>query len=122
MLVDARRCERHAHAADVHHFHHVEARLLEEVAGAAVDLHAAADLVDQAQFFVGVGELAGERIELLLPGRRARTWSRIMPSSRRGLALDRFVAVGRQLVGLLVEPDAVEPEPAADAERRLRRG
>ena len=35
-------------------------------AGPAVDLHPAADLVDERQFFVGVGELAGERVDLAL--------------------------------------------------------
>ena len=45
--------------ADVDDFHDVAAGLLEEFLSAAVDLHPAADLVDQAQFLVGVGELAG---------------------------------------------------------------
>ena len=43
-----------AHGANVDDFHHVEARLPEEIAGAAVDPHSAAELIDQAQFFVGV--------------------------------------------------------------------
>ena len=69
-----------------HDFQHVEARLLEEIARAAVDPHAAADLVDQAQFFVGVGQLPGERIELgSRPARR--TWSRTMREQQARLAL-----------------------------------
>ena len=49
-----------------HHLQHFKAGLLEEVSRAAVDLHAAADLVDQAQFFVGGRKLFGDAGQFVL--------------------------------------------------------
>ena len=52
--------EGHAHSLDAHDFQNLEARLLEEIVGGAVDAHSAADLVDQTQFLVGVGQVSGK--------------------------------------------------------------
>ena len=67
----------------------------------------AAELIDQAQLFVRVGELAGEGVELLFePGETDLVADHSEQQS--ALANDRFVAVNRQLFGLLIEPDPVD--------------
>ena len=56
---DAVTCGTHAH-----HIDDIGTRLTEEVVDAAVDPHAAGNLVDQRELFVGLGKLARERIPL----------------------------------------------------------
>ncbi|CAA9409602.1 MAG: hypothetical protein AVDCRST_MAG64-2207 [uncultured Phycisphaerae bacterium] len=113
--VDDALAEHDAHAADVEHLEHVLARLAEEVGGAAVDLHPAADLVDQRQFLVRVGELAGERVELLLEAVELDGVARHR-LEHAGRAEQRLAAVRRQRVGGGREPAAVEAELRAAAQ------
>ena len=104
-----------AHALHAHDFQNIEAGLLEEVVGAAVDSHAAADLVDQAEFFVGVGELSGEGIEFAFEAGEANLVAQHV-EKHAGLPLHGLIVEGGSFLGLLIEPDAVEAEAAADAD------
>ena len=91
--------EHHSHRLHVHHFQNVIARLLEEVRSPAVHPHAAADLVDQAQFFVSGGELLGKIVELLAHARQ----SQLVAEHRgelHGLACDGLTAVAGQRIGV----------------------
>ncbi len=104
-----------AHALHTHDFQDIEACLLEKVIGAAVDSHAAADLVDETEFFVGVGELSGEGIEFAFEAGEAYLVAQHV-EKHAGLTLHGLIVEGGSFLGLLIEPDSVEAEAAADAD------
>ncbi len=113
LALDVISAQGHAHSLHAHDFQNVQARLLEEIVRGAVDAHPAADLVDQAQFLVGVGQMAGEGIQLGFQASQAKLIFE-HAQDQAGLSLHGFFGVSEQLLGLLAEPGAVESEAAAN--------
>ncbi len=95
-----------AHALDAHDFEDFDAGLLKEIVGGAVDAHAAADLVDEAEFFVGVGKMSGEGIKFTLERAEAEL---VFECSEHeaGLAVNVIFGVGDEFLGLLAKPGTV---------------
>src|SRR5450432_2032913 len=104
-----------AHSLDAHDFQNFEAGLFEEIGRWAVDAHTAADLVDEIQFFVGIGEVSGERIQFSFQAAEAKLIF-VCSEHQACLSLNLLFAVGDKFLGLLTKPGSVESEPAADAE------
>ena len=90
------------------------AGLAEEIRDAAVHPHAAADLVDQAQLLVGVGQLLGKAVELLLHPRELELIVKHRRQQCR-LACKRLAGIGGHFPRLVDQPARIDRKPAANA-------